>query len=107
MQGTGPFMSILVLYGAAAGNVKHRPCHDLESIFYVLLYVCTFFEAAGKVTARNTLSAPMKSWFDGSVDFKLMADLKSGQIHQFNTHLHNSVTFEFQDLIPCLFAMFE
>src|ERR1700677_3140039 len=107
MQGTGPFMSVSVLYGAAAGDVKHRPCHDLESIFYVLLYVCTFFKAASKTKARNTSSAPMKSWFDGHIGFRLIADLKSGQIHQFNTRLSNSVTPEFQDLITYLSAMFE
>ena len=63
--------------------------------------------AAGKMLRRNTTSAPMKSWFDGSMSFRLMADLKSGQIIHFKTRLCPTVTSGFRDLIPCLSNMFE
>jgi len=34
-------MSIEVLHHAGDKQIKQKPTHDLESIFYVLLYICT------------------------------------------------------------------
>ena len=37
-------MSIEVLHNAGNKEIKQRPTHDLESIFYVLLYICTLYK---------------------------------------------------------------
>ena len=68
MQGTPPFIAIeLLQYGVA-----HRVAHDLESLFYVLLFICThlggphntlgnppLYGAADSCTHRSSI----KHWF--------------------------------------------
>jgi hypothetical protein len=42
IQGTLPFMSFELLLGNA--GVEHTEKHDLESFFYLLLYICTMYD---------------------------------------------------------------
>jgi len=46
VQGSPSFMSIKLLLGN--GTTEHSEKHDLESLLYVLLYVCTKYESPGK-----------------------------------------------------------
>ena len=43
IQGTAPFISNAVLMH----DIPHEGCHDLESIFYTLIYVLTIFKGPG------------------------------------------------------------
>jgi hypothetical protein len=49
----------------ADDDFEHHPHHDLESILYVILYICTFTEGPNK--ARLDFNTPdtlaMKAWF--------------------------------------------
>ena len=49
VQGTTPFMSWSILMAESGMHlpVKHRPVHDIESIFYVMLYFCMQFKGPG------------------------------------------------------------
>ena len=64
-QGTLPFMAIEALITDRNDNFAHFPHHDLESILYVILYICTFTN--GPNSPRLDFETPdalaMKSWF--------------------------------------------
>lgn len=46
---------------------NHQPCHDLESILYVILYFCTYFKGPGLLRTSTDFpdmhSIPLESWF--------------------------------------------
>jgi hypothetical protein len=99
-------MSIEVLYSAENGDIRQKPCHDLESIFYVILYICTFFDGPGVKGYREVESIPMKFWFEGDMTFHAMGDMKFGQISHFEERFVSNIQPYFKDLISCLRAIF-
>jgi hypothetical protein len=47
-------------------NFIHKPQHDLESMLYVILYICTFVRGPGLLlneSDMSTMSLPIRSWF--------------------------------------------
>jgi hypothetical protein len=46
-------------------NFTHKPQHDLESILYIILYVCTFVRGPGllRLTESDTKPLPLCTWF--------------------------------------------
>ena len=46
-------------------NFTHHPRHDLESILYVIFYICTFTKGPGipRTTTEVTDSLPLRNWF--------------------------------------------
>ena len=40
----------------------HKPQHDLESILYIILYICTFIHGPGLSLSRHD-SPPIRNWF--------------------------------------------
>ena len=75
--GTMEFMAIQVLQGVA-----HTYRHDLESFFYVLLWICARrvwekgFQCRSAVRPRESV---LTKWYSGS--FKDIADAKRGYMH--------------------------
>lgn len=71
MQGTAPFIAIeLLIHGS-----PHRTAHDLESILYVLLFICTHLKGPGCQVRDPPLyggdnksihPSSMKQWFAAS-----------------------------------------
>jgi hypothetical protein len=63
-QGTPPFMSIEALT-TENQNFTHHPRHDLESILYVIFYICTFTKGPGipRETMEVTAELPLRKWF--------------------------------------------
>lgn len=63
-QGTPPFMSIETLI-TEDQNFVHHPRHDLESILYVIFYICTFTKGPGipRSTTEVTENLPLRKWF--------------------------------------------
>ena len=43
----------------------HHPRHDLESILYVIFYICTFTKGPGipRTTTEVTANLPLRKWF--------------------------------------------
>jgi hypothetical protein len=96
-------MSIEVLYSAQNGAIKQKPCHDLESIFYVILYICTFYDGPGLEGKREVADTmPINTWFGGDMAFPEMGDLKYGQVAHFEDRFLDNIQPYFRDLIPCL-----
>jgi len=65
-QGTAPFIAIELLI--SQGTIYHKAQHDLKSLFYVLIYICTNIQSPGCLWELGKLeqfeSVPMSSWFD-------------------------------------------
>lgn len=63
-QGTPPFMSIETLI-TVDQNFAHHPRHDLESILYVIFYICTFTKGPGipRTTMEVNENLPLRKWF--------------------------------------------
>lgn len=65
LQGTVPFMSVSVLH--ATGQITQQACHDLESMFYVMIYVFTIYKGPGVKRTDTELAAIAPSiyslWF--------------------------------------------
>src|SRR5271155_4851867 len=88
IQGTAPFISIAVLMH----RKKHEGCHDLESIFYTLIYVLTISKGLGCLRSQadyNMLSSMpyVLKWFDlqpMDYSFNKMAHLKMGHLCDFD-----------------------
>ncbi|KAG6905924.1 hypothetical protein DXG01_016914 [Tephrocybe rancida] len=114
--GTAPFMAIDLLFHGASHKVRY----DLESLFYVLLYVCTNWERPGVVRTQlgifrarnasllqqNQPRAALSSWFTTSTAFRDLAFMKLGILHfSFNLILHEMSPY-FQPLFPYLKRMY-
>ena len=63
-QGTPPFMSIEALT-TEDENFAHHPRHDLESILYIIFYICTFTKGPGIpcTTTEVTDALSLRKWF--------------------------------------------
>jgi hypothetical protein len=84
LQGTGPFMALEVLNHADEGLIRQKPKHDLESVFYVLLYICLRYDGPrGKMVDKNRQgqrSNPTICWFRPFLRFLDLGDMKRGQL---------------------------
>lgn len=66
-QGTPPFMAISLLMKGAEG-VIHEARHDLESLFYVIIYCATMLKGPHQCWRveddfKSYTSVPLKDWF--------------------------------------------
>ena len=99
MQGTSPFISIELLIYA----VEHRVAHDLESLFYVLLFISTHLQGPSGHYANPPLygntkacqhSSVLRHWFSMN-DLSTLGYLKfSHMIGHFESHfLHHILPY--------------
>ena len=66
----------------------HKSQHDLESILYIILYVCTFIRGPGlppalsqhELDIAHRLSPPIRTWFSNDMDISKMGYLKLAHI---------------------------
>lgn len=106
IQGTAPFISIAVLMG----RKQHQGRHDLESIFYTLIYALTVLKSPGVMRLKadyKTLSSrpPILEWFDlQEMDhsFNAMARRKMGHLCDFDVSIVGKMDRYFQPLAPFL-----
>ena len=72
-------MSIELLMSGS--NVEHSAKHDLESVFFVLLYICTMYAGPGKLwinPALDDTTHPFGNWLDKTnIEWHAIAALKS------------------------------
>jgi len=91
-------------------NVTHRPSHDLESLFYVLIYICT--NLGGPNTPRpldellEFTSLPIAAWFVPETSFEGLATTKLGVAHAFEKRIVNRFSPYFTDIKPCVMELF-
>jgi hypothetical protein len=75
-------MAIEALLGFSP-NFIHKPHHDLESMLYVILYVCTVVRGPGLLlneSDTSTMSLPIRTWFSNNeireVGYRKLAHLE-------------------------------
>jgi hypothetical protein len=98
-----PFVSIELLISQKA--VYHKPEHDLESIFFVFIYLCT--NLSGPKVARTVSelqefkSLPMASWFNPAVSLQRLGSDKISAMMLFELRILPYFAKYFDDLKPC------
>jgi hypothetical protein len=97
----------LLLEGTA---VTHRPFHDLKSLFYVLVFICTNLE--GPSTPRlladlmTFTSLPLAGWFTAGASLESLGTNKLGLAHAFEKHIVGCFILYFTDLKPYVMDLF-
>jgi Fungal protein kinase len=91
-------------------NVTHRPSHDLESLFYVLVYICTNLGGPGTPRTLEELldftSLPIAAWFVPETSFEGLATSKLGLAHAFEKRIVDRFSPYFTDIKPCVMELF-
>lgn len=94
--------SIQILESADPAQICHTPVHDLESIFYILLYFCTKFKCPGNLKRLPKdvmdIHIPMDSRFEPHTYLRKLAVKKSMCFRDFDT--------DFVDKFPSYFRNF-
>ena len=102
--GTVPFMAIEILHDGS--KTKNRPTHDLESLFYVLLWICSNYSGPNN-SIRNDpkyKDMPILSWVDNIRSLDQISDTKAGHIsneEHFTNRILDYYPPYFEDLKPC------
>jgi hypothetical protein len=72
-----PFMAVeLLLSTTDDETTPHSEKHDLESFFYVLLYICTLYEGPGKLRSdinRSDSNHPFGDWINEAPSWHAIA----------------------------------
>ena len=100
-------MSVEVLRSAGGRDIKQKPAHDLESMFYILLYICLLFKGPGntKKTASDWAhlpSMPITEWFGVHQRFRDLADKKAAHLLEIDTRFFDRFPAYFMDLCNCM-----
>ena len=106
-QGTPPFMSIALLMNGAEG-VVHEVKHDLESLFYVVIYCATMLKGphgSWRVDEdfKSYTSMLMKEWFSlAGMEFSYahMGRLKLSHMEDFDRSIIQRMDRYFSPLFP-------
>jgi serine/threonine protein kinase len=107
-QGTAPFMAIQLLMKKS--KMRHASHHDLESLFFVLIYICTNLSGPGTIRTREELqlhsSIPVSAWFKTSYSLRQVGIAKAGAFCQFEDNILKPFAPYFEDLKPCILKLF-
>jgi hypothetical protein len=101
-------MAIELLMGGK--NVTHSPSHDLESLFYVLVFICTNLEGPNTPRTLQDLlkfsSLPIAAWFIPETSFVSLATTKLGIGFAFERRIVDRFSPYFTDIKPCVMELF-
>jgi len=91
-------------------KIRHGAYHDLESLFFVLMYICTNLSGPGAIRTPEELqvhsSIPLSVWFKASSSLREVGIAKSGALCDIETNILNSFVPYFEDLKPCIVKLF-
>jgi Fungal protein kinase len=91
------------------GKIRHDYYHDLESLFFVLVYLCTNLSGPGTIRSQEELkvfsSIPLSSWFKISSLHQIGIN-KAGALCNFRMNVLNFFAPYFEDLKPCMIQLF-
>ncbi|KAF5327224.1 hypothetical protein D9619_005083 [Psilocybe cf. subviscida] len=101
--GTLPFMAIEILKGQTTSHGAH---HDLESLFYVLVWICVFYRGPNNSPRFRPVDEDTADW-TGIKDIQMstIANSKTGifkAADDFGNYLEANAATYFRNLIPCL-----
>jgi hypothetical protein len=92
-------------------KIRHASHHDLESLFFVLIYICTNLSGPGAVRTREELqvhsSIPLSAWFRTSYSLREVGIAKAGAFCQFEENILKPFAPYFEDLKPCIRKLFK
>ena len=87
-------------------HAPHAPRHDLESIFYVLIYAITVFKGPERIRKNGDYDAlssiPVLEWFEMQYSFRHVARLRISHLCDFNNAILDKMEDYFQPLFPFL-----
>lgn len=88
-------------------NTKpHAARHDLESIFYVLIYVATTYKGPENIRKQEDYavwsSIPVREWFEMQHSFRKMARLRMSHLCDFKGAILHKMDGYFRPLFPFL-----
>lgn len=85
--------------------VFHKSCHDIESIFFVFIYLCTNLSGPGVprplCELREFRSLPMASWFNPAFSMQRLGADKISALALFEQRITPYFSEYFNDLKPC------
>lgn len=91
--------------------ISQSPKHDIESFFWVLLYICMKYKGPGSKRDVDDLgqfvSFGVDLWFAHGKSFKELADMKVSQLARFDEAFIKKLDPYFHDLKECLGALKE
>ncbi|KZT22981.1 hypothetical protein NEOLEDRAFT_1070149 [Neolentinus lepideus HHB14362 ss-1] len=97
--GTLPFMAVDLLLGW--GNVQHKPEWDLESLLYVTIWICVFYDGPNNMAASWAVrDTPLAVWTQG--EFNTISNHKAGCMGRNWKSTLMWFTSYFEDLKPCI-----
>ena len=83
---------------------EHSARHDLESIFYVLIYMTTVYKGPESIRQNKDYDAfssiPVLEWFEMRHTFRQMARLRLGHLCDFDNAILHKMDDYFQPLFP-------
>ena len=102
-------MAIDILLSRAQG-VQHKPQFDLESLFYVLIYLCINLKGPqNRIRNLDDLSSftsfPVAEWFSAKGSFARLGRTKLSHLQTFETSVLDFFAPYFDDLKPCVRAL--
>ena len=96
-------MAIEIVRGQATGHGAH---HDLESMFYVLVWICIFYRGPNNSLRLRPVDKDTAAWTGiQDIPVSTIGNSKAGIFKvpdYFNKYIRNNTATYFQDLIPCL-----
>lgn len=87
----------------------HEPKHDLESVFYVLIWICVLYDGPNDSERQkfSIFDTDLKSWLvgDSSKDISSNKYAMLTKLHRFKSEILDLFTPYFEDLKPCISAL--
>ena len=77
----------------------HKPEHDLKSILYIILYMCTFVQGPGLLLDLPHAYLPIRSWFKNN-DIRDMAYCKLAHLECYNIAILPNFASYWHDFTP-------
>ena len=99
-------MALDVLIGES-GGIQHEPRFDLESLFYVLIYLCINLKGPeNRVRPTDDMSKfksfPVAEWFKADGSFRCLGRAKLSQLQTFEDSIVPYISPYFWDVLPCI-----
>ena len=91
--------------------IYHRAHHDLESVFFILIYLCTNLSGPGTVRPLSELqdipSLTIASWFNPAASLQRLGADKISSMILFEQRILSYFSPYFEDLKPCVVKFFK
>jgi hypothetical protein len=101
-------MALDALRCDVGSDFTHQPKHDLESLFYVLITLCTYTDAPGclrsSIPGSDELSVCLNEWFATS-DHHVLARCKGALLSSFHEYVLRRLPPYWNDFHPVLLAL--